>query len=141
MVPGTTPVLYTSCTRDGALAELTYHWSKQDPPPSKPAILSKIAVRTRNTLKLTKPLLIELGVDWTSFSEDARGITARIGSAIGHLEFDGFMAPSARWPSENLMLLLTNHDFDDQSLRVTDTETIEWMAWRDSHVSRDSPQE
>lgn len=39
MRPDVASVLYTSLTRDGALAEIVFHWSQLDPRPTKPIVL------------------------------------------------------------------------------------------------------
>jgi hypothetical protein len=56
-------VLYTSLEREGALAELSYHWSQLTPLPSKPAMLHRLAVDTGKTLRLVRASLSHLGID------------------------------------------------------------------------------
>ncbi|MCU7936689.1 MAG: RES family NAD+ phosphorylase [Candidatus Thiodiazotropha sp. (ex Dulcina madagascariensis)] len=56
------PVLYTSLERDGALAEVAFHWSQFSPPPSKPVTLHRLGVETKRTLRLIYADLEQLGV-------------------------------------------------------------------------------
>lgn len=44
MPKGAASVLYTSLDRDGALAEIAFHWSQLDPMPSKPVLLHTLEV-------------------------------------------------------------------------------------------------
>ena len=74
MVPGETATLYTSMEADGALAEIAFHWGQMTPIPSKPAMLHRIRLGTRKSLRLARSDLIVLGVDWSSL--DLAGTSA-----------------------------------------------------------------
>ena len=53
-----TSVLYTSLQKEGAMAELSFHWAQFDPLPSKPANLHRISLSARRTLRLLKADLV-----------------------------------------------------------------------------------
>lgn len=55
-------VIYTSLSEDGALAEISFHWSLLDPLPSKPVVLHTLKVKVEKTLKLLMGDLKKLGV-------------------------------------------------------------------------------
>ena len=54
--------------------------------------------------------------------------TQKIGAALAFLGFDGLIAPSARWPCENLMIFKDNHALTER-LDVIGEEQIEWRTW------------
>ena len=51
-----------------------------------------------------------------------------VGAALNFLGFDGLIAPSARWPGENLMIFGDNHGLDCELT----ADNQEEMNWRDS---------
>ena len=55
MVPNETPTLYTSTQHDGALAEITYHWSQLTPLPSKPAAIHRTSSPLKSDEKSKPP--------------------------------------------------------------------------------------
>ena len=54
--------------------------------------------------------------------------TQEIGAALAFLNFDGLLAPPARWDCDNLMIFTENHALSDR-LEVVDSETVEWQSW------------
>ncbi len=67
-------------------------------------------------------------VDWDRYSETDYERTQEIGAALSLLGCDGLLAPSARWPCENLILLMDNQA-PGSCLEVLSTEEIDWVAW------------
>lgn len=126
-------VLYTSCTRDGALAETCFHWSQFTPTPTKPVALHKLRVTAKKTLRLLRVDLETLGADWRKYSEVNYARTQEIGAAVAFLECDGLIAPCARWDCENLMIFTDNHRVDDNELELVSTEEVDWRAWAKEH--------
>ena len=57
------PVLYTSLLREGALAEISYHWGQLTPRPSKPAVVHRLATSAERKLRLIMGDLEGLGVE------------------------------------------------------------------------------
>ncbi|ANC90503.2 RES domain-containing protein [Azospirillum humicireducens] len=123
-------VLYTSLEREGALAEITYHWSRFIPRPSKPAKLHRLTVTAGKTLRLIRTTLEDLSVPTEGYDGSAYDRTQAIGAAAAFLGCDGILVPSARWHCDNLILFTDNHGHDPgNSLDVIETETIDWLAW------------
>jgi RES domain-containing protein len=133
MVPGLHSTLYTSCERDGAVAEIVHHWSQLTPIPSKPAMLHTLAVRVGKTLRLGQTELVNLGVEWSSYNTNNPRRTQEIGAAVAHLDLDGLIAPSARWTCSNVILFVTNHDEED-SLVVRESVEVDWRKWMLDHA-------
>ncbi len=130
--PGTFDVLYTSLEREGALSEIYFHLTRQPVFPSKiRSVLYRIAVKTERTLKFADlAALKSLGISPESYSGLSYERTQEIGDAAAFLGFDGILAPSARWPCQNLVLFmdrLAPHD-----LNVVEKEMVNWAAWRAS---------
>ncbi len=129
--PGTFDVLYTALAREGALAEIHFHLSRQPVFPSRMTLtLYRIAVRTGRTLKFADlAALAALGVSAESYGGLSYERTQEIGDAAFFLGFDGILAPSARWPSQNLVLFLDR--FAPADLTVLAGEPVDWAAWRE----------
>jgi hypothetical protein len=124
--------LYTSCAREGALAELAFHYSQLTPFPSKPVMLHRLHLTTQKTLRLLQTDLISLGVVWADYPALNYEKTQEIGAAVAFLGCDGLIAPSARWSCENLMLFPMNHAFESE-LRVVSSEEIALKEWAREH--------
>ena len=94
-------------------------------------MLHRVSVRTERTLKLADLAAIEaLGVSRETYAGLSYERTQEIGDAAAFLGFDGILAPSARWPCQNLILFLDRlapHD-----LVVRESEAVDWIGWRDS---------
>jgi RES domain-containing protein len=132
--PGTFDVIYTSLQREGALAEIHFHLSRQPVFPSKlVSVLYKISVRTTRTLKLADVEAVErLGLAKDQYGELSYERTQAIGDAAAFLGFDGMMAPSARWDCLNLVLFTDK--FSPEDLIIEHNEVVDWNAWR-RHVN------
>lgn len=128
MPPSVASVLYTSVQREGALAEISFHWSQWTPMPSKLACLHTLRVATHRTLRLIKTDLTALGVVPDDYQMTNLDRTQQIGAAVEFLGCDGLFAPSARWPCENLVLFPDSHAFIAM-LETVGTENVDWIAW------------
>jgi hypothetical protein len=124
--------LYTSCVRDGALAELAFHYSQLTPFPSKSVMLHRLHLTTKKTLRLLEADLVSFGVAWADYQTLNYEKTREIGAAVAFLGCDGLIAPSARWACENLMLFPINHDFESE-LSVVMSEEIALKEWAREH--------
>lgn len=126
------PALYTSMEPDGAIAEISHHWSLMTPRPTKPIMLHTLNVSASQTLKLIRADLKALGVDLNHFNELDYTRTQQIGSAVAFLDNDGLIVPSARWECDNLIL------FENGALKtllepVGEPRVIDWQAWCKEH--------
>ncbi len=130
--PGTFDVLYTSLAREGAMAEIHYHLSRQPVFPSKfRPVLHRLAVRTRRTLRIADIEALEaLGVSSAAYPTLSYERCQEIGDAAEFLGFDGILAPSARWPCQNLILFSDRLEPGD--LQQVESEPVDWQVWRDS---------
>ena len=133
--PGTFDVLYMSLAREGALEEVHFHLSRQPVFPSKMrSVLHRLSVATRRTLKLADLAAVEaLGVGRDTNATLDYSRTQEIADAADFLGFDGLIAPSARWPCQNLVLFLDKVGPDD--LAVLESEPVDWAAWRQQRAA------
>jgi hypothetical protein len=129
MIPNETLTLYTSLERDGAVAEIVYHWSQLTPPPSKPAMVHRLRVATGRTLRLARADLTGLGLEWERYGDVNYTATQAIGAAVAYLEYDGLIAPSARWPCDNMMVFFRNSTTNEPSVELTTSEEVDWREW------------
>jgi RES domain len=128
MPSGGAAVLYTSTIRDGAMAEIAFHLSRQTPLPTKPIFLHILNVVANKTLRLLRTDLTELGVNEHAYTAINYGPTQQVGDAVQFLEFDGLIAPSARWNCDNLILFPDNMR-SSALLELDSSESIDWLAW------------
>ena len=128
MVRDAAAVLYTSLARDGALAEIVFHWSQLDPMPTKPVVVHTLRVAAKRTLRLIRARIAELGVGEGDYGAVNLPRTQEIGAAAEFLGCDGIIAPSARWPCDNLMLF-PERLADDVALTLVGSEVVDWRAW------------
>lgn len=122
------PVLYTSLLREGALAEIAFHWGQLTPRPSKPAVVHRLGVSTERRLRLLKADLADMDVDMQRYHEVNYLRTQEIGAAVAFLGCDGLMVPSARWSCENLVLFMENHQLGSR-LEALSREAVDWQTW------------
>jgi len=121
-------VLYTSLRREGALAEISYHWAQLTPLPSKPVIVHQLKVSADRTLRLLRGRLEDLGVDMERYPGRSYQRTQEIGAAVAFLGCDGLLVPCARWDCENLVLFTENHALTN-TLEVILSEEVNWQNW------------
>ena len=124
----TAAILYTSLLRDGALAEIAFHFSQLDPKPSKSVMVHRLRVVTQRALKLIRADLRALSVDDNSYQEINLVRTQAIGAAVEFLGCDGLIAPSARWLCDNLMVFPERMS-TGATLEVITSESVDWSAW------------
>ena len=121
-------VLYTSMLREGALAEISFHWGQLIPRPTKPVVLHTLRVVAQRTLKLVRADLATLGVAMDVFAGVNPLRTQEIGAAVEFLGCDGLIAPSARWHCDNLVLFPDRMSVD-ATLEVVSRENVDWISW------------
>lgn len=129
---GTFDVLYTSLERDGALAEIHALLSLQPVFPSKiRAFVHKLAIDAKATLRLADlPTLANLGVDVERFRERGYAKTQAIADAAYFFDFDGLIAPSARWDCLNAVLFTDRMAPGGIAVLETEKRPVDWRAWR-----------
>lgn len=132
MRPKGAAVLYTSLAREGALAEIAFHWGQLNPRPTKPVVVHRLRVGAHRTLKLLRADISRLGVPEGAYAQVNLTRTQEIGAAAEFLGCDGLIAPSARWPCDNLVLFPDRLGFD-ATLETLDSETVDWAQWAMDH--------
>jgi hypothetical protein len=124
-------VLYTSLAREGALAEISFHWGQLNPRPTKPVMLHTLNVVAHRTLKLVRADLSALGVPESAYAAVSIPRTQEIGAAVEFLGCDGLIAPCARWACDNLMLFPDRMGMD--ATQVVTSEAVDWVTWATSN--------
>ena len=121
-------VLYTSIAREGALAEISFHWGQLNPRPTRPVALHTLRVVAHRTLKLVRADLSALSVPQGDYPGVNMPRTQEIGAAVEFLGCDGLIAPCARWACDNLTLFPDRMGVD-ATLVVVTSEAVDWAAW------------
>ena len=124
MIPGRSSVLYTSLSREGAIAEIRYHWSLLSPPPTKPATVHELAVSTLSSVRISKTDFAALGISVTDFASRNYRRCQEAGAAAAFLGFDSLIVPPARSECEHLILIMDNHQFDED-LHVVSSQPVD----------------
>jgi RES domain len=127
-------VLYTSFEKDGAIAEMHAFLSLQPVFPSQPKWLAhELRVSANRTLRLADlPTLRRLGVDTSRYKDRNYARTQEIADAAYFLDFDGLIAPSARWSCLNAVLF-TERLAPEQIVAVGKAAPVDWRVWRKKH--------
>ena len=125
-------VLYTSLEREGALAEISFHLGSLSPIPRRKIAVHSLRVVTQKTAHITREDFVRLGIDSSCFGDPGYDRAAIVGDAIGFLEFDSILVPSARWSCENLVLIQDNRDVS-LPLEPIESEEIAWFDWAIHH--------
>jgi hypothetical protein len=125
-------ILYTAFTRDGALAEIHALLSLQPVFPSKDAwFVHRLRVTAARTLRLADfSTLSALGVDVGRYEQRDYVRTQEIADAAYFLDFDGLIAPSARWSCLNLMLFTDRIAPSEIEIAESEEAPVDWAAWR-----------
>lgn len=125
-------VLYTAMERDGAIAEVHAFLSLQPVFPSKMTWRAhRLSVAASETLKLADmPTLAKLGVDTARYTDRDYRRTQEIADAAYFLGFDGLLAPSARWPTTNVMLFTARIAPDRIDCVESEANAVDWTAFR-----------
>jgi hypothetical protein len=128
---GELAVLYASEARDGALAEVGFRLSLEPVWPSRiQHEIHVLAVKTERLLRLVDLRELEkLGVDFARYESFDYSVTQAIAAAAHFLEFDGMLAPSARFACNNLALF-TDRVPPGRQLQLVSSEDVDWGEWR-----------
>ena len=125
-------VLYTALDPDGALSEIHFHISRNQPifPSRIRHELCELSTTTDQTLILADmDALVQLGVEKERYTEILYSRTQEIASAAAFMGFDGLIAPSARHNCNNLVLFLDNYNLE--GIEVVSQAPIDWNAWQE----------
>ena len=121
--------LYTCYERDGAIAEVVSFLAEQTPIPGpRPIKVTQLAVTASKVVRLSRPDLESLGVDFARYGERDYPVTQKIGAALSFLGVDALIAPSARWRCDNFVIFMDNHALAER-LEVLHSDEVEWRAW------------
>jgi RES domain-containing protein len=125
-------MLYTSVEQNGAIAEVHAYLAEQPVFPSRLRYNShKISVKADKMLRFAHlSALATLGVDVTRYAARDYVQTQAIADAVYFLEYDGLIAPSARWNGLNVMLFNEHVSGHTITLETLETQPVDWTGWR-----------
>jgi len=122
--PRDVPAIYTSCDRDGVLAEAEHQIAMQPVRPRARRTVYEVRITLAATLDLTDPdLLAELGIGNDELGAPDMHACQQVGGAAEWLEVDGIFVPSARSSSTNLVVFPSNSR-PDAEFEVVSQEEI-----------------
>ena len=136
---GTFDVLYTSLESDGALAEIYFHIMRGQPVfPSRMVFrLYELRAELDRVLELADIAALRvLGVDGGRYGylqyarkHEEYPRLQDIGEAAHFLDFEGLIAPSARWECRNLVVFTDRVPPDALSI-ANEHGQVDWDTWR-----------
>jgi RES domain-containing protein len=140
---GAFDVHYTSQEKDGAIAEIHAFLSEQPVFPSKLRFHAHcLKVQASRTLRIADLQALEaLGVDVSRYSSRDYARTQAIADAACFLDFDGLIAPSARWNCQNIMLFTQRLGTDQIVLVGSETSPVDFGSWRRDRAFLEARQE
>lgn len=125
---GGCPILYTSTTSEGAIAEVAAYLGLLTPIPRKDLKIHELAVSLDKTLRVAVTDFARLGIDSDRYGERNYAQTQKVGAAINFLELDGLIAPSARGNCNNVMIFGDNHGLDKR-LEIINSRVVLVEDW------------
>jgi RES domain len=139
---GSFEVLYTAAERDGACAEMYYHLTRGQPVfPSQimfrlyelsVSLSSVIAFENIESLATFGIAAANYGtMDYAGLKEEYAP-TQKLAEAAAFLGADALLVPSARWPCQNVVLLMDNLHVNSLHL-VKDHGAVDLRAWARDH--------
>ena len=122
--PPETPAIYTSLTRDVALAEADFQISLQPVRPRASRTIYTIDIVLASVIDLSdRSLLVVLGISQQDLALLDHRACQRVGGAIAWLGNDGVLVPSARADGVNLVIF-PNQQKGDYEFRVKAAEVV-----------------
>jgi RES domain-containing protein len=122
--PPEVPAIYTSLSRQGALAEAEYQMEMEPLRPRARRSIYRIELQLASVIDLSAEMsLRELGLDLADLASLSHVACQRIGGAVEYLEHDGMIVPSARSASMNLVIF-PNRQTPSYRFKVLDFETL-----------------
>lgn len=121
-------VLYTSCEKSGALAEVGFRLSMQPIWPSRlQHQIHELNVECNKVLNLTDyGQLQSLGVNIEKYQSLDYSVTIKIAAAANFLEFDALLVPNARFSCNNLVIFSER----DNKIDLVSSTSVDWQEWR-----------
>lgn len=124
---GSLSVLYTSTSREGALAEISFRLGLSTPISRRPIRVHRLRVASNAAMNLSRRDLESLDVDLANFGDLEYTWTQQIGLGAFQIGASSLQVPSARWPVDTLVILdevSANNSFD-----LIDSEVVDWVTW------------
>ena len=121
-------VLYTSTTRDGAIREVASWRKLLTPIPKAPIVIHSFTLPLHAPVQIDLETLGKLGVDVNNYENRDYSQTQKIALAAHRMDYDGLIVPSARHPSENVVIVDAGY-FDRHAEIRTHTEIVSFENW------------
>lgn len=124
--PPETPAIYTSLTRETALAESEYQIGAQPRRPKAKRTLYKIAIHLSSVLNISgEQVLRSLSLKTTDLTDIDFRVCQAIGGAVERLGHDGLLVPSARARGHNLVIFPNRQKQGSYRFEVISQEVID----------------
>jgi RES domain-containing protein len=121
--PPQIPAIYTSVSKEIALAEAEYQISQEPLRLRAKRTIYTIQLELRKVLDLTdRKLLAKLGIDEEELKAEDQLQCRRVGAAVEWLGHDGLLVPSARFEGNNLVIFPNQQDSASYKFHVVQSE-------------------
>ena len=121
-------VLYTAMSRDCALAEVGSYLLLLTPVPKKDLAVHRFSIDLEDVVALDMAALESLGVYASTYKTRDYSRTREIALAAMRMDYDGLIVPSARHPSDNVVILDKTY-FLRNSVEVEHKEVVAYEEW------------
>jgi hypothetical protein len=135
--PDTKAVLYTSTSRSGALAEIAFRLGLNTPIPKISIRVHSLSVSTAGVLALSMENLQKLDVDPSRFGQLDYDWTQKIGLAAFQIGATALQIPSARWPTDNLVIV--DESVSNTTVDLLESEVVNWIEWAHQYAPQFLP--
>jgi RES domain-containing protein len=109
------------------MAEMAFRLGLNNPIPRRPVKVHSPRFDSESVLTLSKKCLETLGVDFESFDRLEYLLTQKIGLSAFQIGATALQVPSARWPSDNLVIL--DETTSRNSVELISSEEVNWIEW------------
>lgn len=109
--PPDVAAIYTSLTREGAIAEADHQLAIQPIRPKVRRTIYRVQLNLKSVLDLTNKVLFNLlELESGNLGDNDLRACQQVGGAAAWLEHDGILVPSARSEANNLVIFPANRD-------------------------------
>ena len=111
---------------------MAFRLGLNNPIPRRPVKVHSLRLDSEAVLTLSKKRLETLGVNFESFDRLEYPLTQKIGLSAFQIGATALQVPSARWPTDNLVIL--DEATSRNSVELISSEEVNWIEWAQKYA-------